>query len=151
MDSRQLSEGDWKAAIAKISHELYDDNITIHPNRVGISLWAVDHRGKGARRSPSGRRLHNACWHVHRDVLRELFSHYPQAKIRTGLITYVGAEGFERDYPATGNQMTWAGGTSRRFMDLCDCETDQAAERLQDVEDELSAWEDNPDVQEVSF
>jgi hypothetical protein len=146
MDSRQLSEADWKAAIAQISAALYDDNITIHPNRVGISLWAVDHKGKGARRSPSGRRLHNACWHVHRDVLRLLFERHPQAKIRTGLATYIGREGFERDYPATGSIMTTAGGRRTPFRSLCDCEDAEMTSRLMTIERELDDWESGPDA-----
>lgn len=151
MDSRQLSEADWKAAIAKISAERYGDNITIHPGRVGISLWAVDAHGKGARRSPSGRTIHSACWHVHRDVLRELFAHHPQATIRTMLATYRGADGFERDYPATGSIMTQAGGRRTPFRSLCDCEDDAMTNRLVALERELSDWEGGSDADERTF
>jgi hypothetical protein len=149
--SKEVNSYAFEAIVAKVSHERYGGNLVVHPHQVGLGLWAVDHRGKGARRSPSGRRLHSACWHAYRDTLRELFAQHPKATVTTALATYRGAQDFEESYPATGLHMTYAGGRERPFMNLCDCETDQAAERLAAVEEELAGWEYDDDAQRVRF
>jgi hypothetical protein len=79
--------------------------------RASYALRAVSSRKVGARCSGSGRRTVASCWHVHRDVLRELFKINPKARVVSGLgervdgkfkrTVYNGSDGFERDFPDT--------------------------------------------------
>lgn len=48
-----------------------------------------------------GRRLYAACWHAHRDVMRELFDTWPRATLISALATYRGAEDFDVSYRGT--------------------------------------------------
>lgn len=66
----------------------------------------------GLRDGPAYRRVnqHNGrtvpgavCWHGHRAFMRELYRHAPEAKIRTALANYDGAEHFERTHSQTAH------------------------------------------------
>ncbi|MHA2063481.1 MAG: hypothetical protein ACXABY_03775 [Candidatus Thorarchaeota archaeon] len=45
----------------------------------------------------------HACWHAHRDFLRELFNMCPTAKVKTFLVYYKNREDFENKFQATGD------------------------------------------------
>lgn len=59
--------------------------------RVGVKSWSGE----------PGRRINAACWHVHRDFLREVFDINPDAKVISALATYNGEEDFEDKFPDT--------------------------------------------------
>lgn len=43
----------------------------------------------------------NVCWHGHRDFMREVFKHEPNARIKTSLAHYRSREDFEARYRGT--------------------------------------------------
>lgn len=99
--------------------------------RASYALRAADSHKNGARRGSSGRATVSSCWHVHRDVLREIFKINPDARVVSGLgervdgkfkrTVYNGSDGFESDFPGTawinvGSEMCPA-----YIGKLCDC------------------------------
>lgn len=52
-----------------------------------ITLKVLDSKNKGARRSFNGRRLINACWHVHGDFFEELLKINPKVVIKAATKT----------------------------------------------------------------
>lgn len=99
--------------------------------RASYVLRAVSSRKSGARCSGSGRRTVASCWHVHRDVLREVFKVNPDARVVSGLgkivdgkfkrTTYNGSDGFERDFPGTAWINVGSDWCPAYIGQLCDC------------------------------
>jgi hypothetical protein len=60
------------------------------------------------------------CWHAFGHFLRCLFEINPEGRVKTGLMDYRGASGFEDTYPATdgniGSQME-----PLMYSEACDC------------------------------
>jgi hypothetical protein len=127
MRSREVNSYAFEAIVVKVSHELYEGNIIVHPNAASLRLSVASSRGPGARRSHSGRRMAAACWHAHRDVLRELFSQYPHATVRTALATYRGREGFEDWFEMTGATNVGSIAEPQRMDEACDCKLRELA------------------------
>lgn len=96
--------------VERISVNEYQGNIAIKDmaklsaSTIRFTLKAVNSRAYGARTSWQGRHGPYASWEAIRDVLREVFHHFPQANIYTMLADYKGQEGFEREFPKTGEQ-----------------------------------------------
>jgi len=57
--------------------------------------WSVDTFGY------RGRRTIFACWHAHRDFLREVFAINPNAYVRTDIAVYKGEQDFKLKLPGT--------------------------------------------------
>lgn len=58
------------------------------------------------RKSPTGRRIGNVCWHGYRNFLQEMFERYPNARVITGYhghIEYDGIEDFLNSFGETGS------------------------------------------------
>lgn len=99
--------------------------------RASYALRAVSSHESGARRSGSGRRTIASCWHVHRDVLRELFKINPNARVVSGLgkivdgkfkhTVYKGSKGFENDFPGTAWINVGSAMCPAYIGQLCDC------------------------------
>lgn len=116
----KTDEGTLMVALRLANHK-YADNLMFDETGSNYNRGAIRARGgsvlafrlnvqsshgPGHRMTPGmyGRKPHRlraACWHAYRDFLRELFRLAPTAVVRTSLATYRGAEGFERDFPAT--------------------------------------------------
>ena len=64
------------------------------------------------------------CWHGHRDFMKELFKRFPAAVLESCFTKYKGAEGFERDYPATGRHNIGSQAYPCELADACYCEAD---------------------------
>jgi hypothetical protein len=126
MRSREVNECQWRAIIAKVSHERYEGNLTENPHSAGMGLYTHDSHGPGARRSHSGRRMRVACWHAWRDVLAELFEQYPEATVRTALATYKGKGGFEDWFEMTGATNIGSFMEPLRMDEACDCRLREA-------------------------
>lgn len=153
MRSRQVNAYQWQAIVAKVSHQLYKDNLIVHPNAASLRLSVASSRGPGARRSHSGRRMASACWHAHRDVLAELFEQYPHAKVVTAMATYDGKARFELLFEDTGMRNAGSAMAPVRYQDLCDCEDSTVLDdqdRLDAIEGQLDDWEIE-DAQRVRF
>lgn len=121
---------EFRQIVCRVSSRQYDGNVTIadfgvySSRRFHAAIRVSSSRGKGARRSASGRRIASACWHAHRDILIELFRLFPDARVRSGRIgpvDYKGADGFRADYPETGQADVGWVFLPVRITELCEC------------------------------
>ena len=76
---------------------------------------------KYGRISASGRRVKALCWHGHRDLFRHLFQAMPDLEIRTARATYKGLDGFEAEYPATGDYNIGSMMSPLAYRNACEC------------------------------
>lgn len=132
MDIRGITYDQMLAAVAAVSPE-YDGNVEIHqdakpltqgvrgPNGFRGRIRVKSSREAGARRSWSGRRTVSACWHVHRDIMVEVFNLNPSARISTSLADYRGREDFLNKYPGTAHHNIGSMMTPAYMPELCDC------------------------------
>lgn len=75
----------------------------------------------GTRTAASGRRGPWACWHAYRDTLAAIFAAYPHAVVTTAHARYVGAAGFDREYPRTARVNVGSEAVPARMPSLCAC------------------------------
>jgi hypothetical protein len=125
-----LSRSQWVETVEDVGADLYGGNLrdndtnekrTSRSVRVTGTIRARDSRGPGARRSGSGRRGPWACWHAHRDVFREVFERYPEARINTAMAHYT-ADNFEETFPETANRNVGSMVRPAYMDNLCECE-----------------------------
>lgn len=76
----------------------------------------------GGRRAPDGRKVAAACWHVHQDIMRELFSQFPQARLKSMMADYRGKEDFEDNFPETAWVNIGSEANPCYSGDACGCE-----------------------------
>ena len=114
----------------------YSDNLTWRDTRdmtnsratiTRFTLRVHSSRGPGAHQSSCGyngkrRRGVAACWHAHRDVLRAIFTRYPNAKVKSAFATYDGLDGFLRTFPATYDRNAGSAAYPVCYGDLCECD-----------------------------
>ncbi|WP_181785673.1 hypothetical protein [Streptomyces phytophilus] len=105
-----VSLPDFYDITARVSRERYGGNVIVHDgarwsgrNRITARLSVADSRSAGARTSARGRHGRWACWHAHRDVLRAVFQHRPDARVTTMLAAYRGLDDFENTFPDTAH------------------------------------------------
>jgi len=91
-----------------------------HGTRWRGTIGVYSSRQPGARRSWSGRRLAAPCWHVYRDVIREILRE-PGRRVTTSMARYT-SENFEDLYPATGHVNIGSRVEPRKMPDLCECD-----------------------------
>lgn len=66
------------------------------------------------------RRIAAVCWHGHRDLMRLLFERHPDARLKSALADYRGAEDFDRKYLGTrGSTNAYNVGLS--YGEACTC------------------------------
>lgn len=94
-----------------VSSETYGGNLVVAPgarqvskNVINARVTVRDSYKHGARMSARRRHMRAASWHAYRDVLGYMFAFYPEATVTTEMARYVGREGFEENYPATGEK-----------------------------------------------
>jgi hypothetical protein len=128
-----ITPDQFACVVRDVSNTRYDGNVRVDWGEWGPALLnqagtrfrgrvlVYSSRGKGARRSWSGRRLAAACWHVFRDVVREALARYPDAVITTSMARYT-AENFESTYPATGEVNVGSMFEPAYLPDLCECD-----------------------------
>lgn len=146
-----VSLTDFHSIVDTVSRDRYDGNLKVQRDaidlhgkrapriRARVTVASVGfHEGlptdktlKGVRRSGSEfsrsaktgktQRIHAACWHAYRDVLTELFDRYPNAIARTAMAKYEGKDGFERNYPNTGDTNIGSMMYPMCAADACDC------------------------------
>ncbi len=81
MKVRKATEEDLRKAL-ELTNKEFDGNVIF--NRLDFPTFTLkvkDSKGKGARRGDSGRRLINACWHVHGTFFDKLFEVNPDAYV----------------------------------------------------------------------
>lgn len=118
-----VTEEEIRDTVRLVSSTLYGGNVTVdirgmRGRAVRFGLRVKDSRGNGAHRSAFGRRTRSACWHAHADFFRSLFYLAPDARIKTAMADYRGADGFRRDYVFTGMQNV---GSMVRPVQLREC------------------------------
>ena len=137
MKIKGIDESALREAVRTASADLYDSNIVFkrEPEWVGnylhFTLTVIKASEPGGRRSHSGRRVAAACWHAHRDVMREIFLRAPDALLVTALARYEGAQCFEDSFEATGDrnigsqarveQLKCSGFMPLSMREACDC------------------------------
>jgi hypothetical protein len=101
-------------------NELFHNNIVMETEPRSfyylVRLKVKNNRGKGARRSPNGRRLPNACWHVYGYFIDKIFEIDPEAVVHTA------GEIFKKE---TWYWKDWNAGSLMNpvyISELCDCE-----------------------------
>lgn len=127
MKIKGITEQDLINAVETASNDHYDGNVIFKrtPDRKGnflnFTLTVRNSRELGGRISHSGRRIAAACWHAHRDVMREIFDRAPDAILVTALARYEGRDDFERKYRATGEQNIGSMVQPMSMINACDC------------------------------
>jgi len=103
---------------------------------VRFSLRVRSSREKGAHKSPRGRRTVSACWHAHRDIMREIFRHDPDAFVGSMMARYEGELSFLARFPATYYRNAGSMARPIHYGALCECGTygPRHPERSTDVE-----------------
>lgn len=94
----------------------------IVPYESGAKFLPVGQPACGARLSWNGQRIKAACWHAFRDVLMQLFTEFPEARVYTSMAKYKGMDGFLANYPPTGHQNIGSMASPVTMPQLCDCE-----------------------------
>jgi hypothetical protein len=100
--------GELQRALENVNKQ-YDGNIRFQRFDGGVkwtnfTLRVNDSRGPGAGSSWGGRRSISACWHAHRDFMKELYKLNDGATIISVCARYDGREDFEAKFEATGSQ-----------------------------------------------
>ena len=127
MKIKGITEKTLRNIIDVVSLEMYDGNIKFkrEPEQKGNFLHFTVTVNKaadpGGRRSHTGRRVAAACWHVHRDIMREIFDANPDAILVTAVVRYEGRDDFERKYRATGEQNIGSMAQPLYYINACDC------------------------------
>ena len=115
------------AIVREVSARDYNGNIRFKrsPEPAGralqFTLTVADSRGPGGRLSHSGRRVAALCWHGHRDVFKEIFARFPDARLQSAQADYRGRESFERTFPATGDANIGSLMCPMCYRTACDC------------------------------
>lgn len=139
-----LTLSQFQACTSFVSYSRYSGNGIVHPdardrpaqrsretgqlrNQCQARLTVSDSHGAGSRLTVSGRHGPYACWHLYRDVLREVFNQFPGAVIISGnywRVTYRGYDGFQELYPATGRKNIGSPIEPVTMPELCSCGLD---------------------------
>jgi hypothetical protein len=121
-----VTESQAQAVMAKVSRKLYKGNLEFaylepHANHVQFTLRVRDSHGKGARTGMTGRHMISACWHAHRDLMREIFAQYPQARLVSAQAVYNDAADFQQKYQATGYRNIGSMMQPLTYEQACEC------------------------------
>jgi hypothetical protein len=92
--------------VGVVSYEKYDDNLTFkrcdeNGSHIIFTLKVRNSHGKGAKRSPNGRRSVAADWEAHYNVMKSLFDAHPNARLKSALADYKGKSEFLQKAAAT--------------------------------------------------
>ena len=93
----------------------------LNAKRIDFTLRVKDSKGEGGHRSHSGRRTVSACWHVHRDVMKEIFDINPSATLKTSLAYYKGKDDFYEKFEETGLKNIGSDWYPAYASEGCDC------------------------------
>jgi hypothetical protein len=88
---------------------------------INFTLRVKSSHALGARISFSGRHIPSACWHAHRDFMREVFELAPDAVLTSCRAQYEGKAGFEANYPKTGAINIGSMMQPMSFASACEC------------------------------
>jgi hypothetical protein len=101
-------------------NKIFNNNISMETEDRGlyylVKLKVKDSKEKGGRRSPNGRRLSSACWHVYGYFIDTIF------ELDKDAVVYTAGKIFNRD---TWHWIDWNVGSLLNpifISELCDCE-----------------------------
>ncbi len=142
LTSRVLTQDDVNRIVAEVSRDYYDHNLTVETRAtsahgIGIKLGTNDSHGIGSRRSWSGRHGKWACWHAFRDVLAGIFLADPNARVRTSMTVYKGAEGFLSEYPETAYTNVGSMMSPAYMPEQCDCGSHWESSIIHELNDKV--------------
>jgi len=126
MNIKHVTTAQMETALATVNRA-YDGNITFkrfdpqHNGGVHFTLGVRSSKAPGGRRSHTGKRVAAACWHAHRDFMKEIFALVPNAVLRSCHACYKGKAGFERDFPNTGYINIGSMMQPLEFQNACEC------------------------------
>lgn len=113
-----------------LANEQYGRNVAFKriPEKSGrafrVTLTVRNSHEAGSRRSRNLRgirRVSAACWHVHRDFMKEVFRINPEARIQTALADYKGLEDFQAFFPVTGGTNVGSRAQPLAISEACNC------------------------------
>lgn len=115
-----------EAIMLRVSRKRYRGNLEFvyveqHRNHVQFTLRVKDSHDKGARLGHTGRHMVSACWHAHRDLMREIFTQYPEARLISAQAVYNGAADFTQKYLATGYKNIGSMMQPLTYEQACEC------------------------------
>ena len=137
MIAKNVTMEDLQKALASVNSR-YQGNIKFKTlehkgNRISFTLTVIDSKAPGHRRTPSGKRLAAACFHVHGHLFEELFRISPEAGILSSG-SLANPQKPKWITKAGGNWQDWQMGGYPPMMvsRACDCNADAQAgvERL---------------------
>ena len=108
----------------------YSDNVIVNnleqlsKNRITATIRVKDSKGPGAHRGPSGRRTIGCCWHVHYDIMDDIFGLNEDARIQTAMATYRGVNDFTNKADEVGEINVGSRVNPISFIDTCDCDSE---------------------------
>ena len=125
MEFRNTSIKEMEKALRVINHAYAGNIILLNPEVVGVRVKRIKSRlsvksskETGGRRGVSGKRVHAACWHAHRDFMVALFGLNPDVEIKSAMATYKGKDDFEVKHHNTNFQNI---GQGQSYGSACDC------------------------------
>lgn len=129
MKLRGMCVTDLRFIVERISTNKYSDNLICDAGDLGtkrvpgtnFTLAVRSSFGPGARRSGSGRRMPKACWHAHRDVMVDIFTLAPDARLTSALADYRGLEDFLAAFPHTAHTNVGSQMQPAEIGSLCEC------------------------------
>ena len=91
-------------------------------NGFNFTLRVKSSKGLGHRLGFTGRNMAKACWHVHRDFMKNIFKLRPDATIVSCHAVYDGIGDFEAKFSDTGYANIGSIMSPLQFQDACECE-----------------------------
>jgi len=128
MIARKVTEQEMYKAIRETAAQ-YAGNVkfkTFTPKGKGFNFTLTVHKAAdaGGRRSAEGRKIAAACWHVHRDFMRNLYTLNPAAVIISSFARYEGRADFEETHGTTGDRNIGSGFNPQSYRNACKCTDD---------------------------
>jgi len=90
---------------------------------IHFTLRVKNSRGPGHKISHSGRHIVAACWHAHRDFMKEVFNQFPNAQLISCFANYNGKTSFENQFEKTGQINIGSPYRPLRMDEACACST----------------------------
>lgn len=121
-----VTKSQLEAIMARVSRRQYKGNLEFthleeKRNHCQFTLRVKDSHSKGARTGRMGRHMISACWHAHRDLMREIFAQFPTAKLVSMQARYDGSVGFNQKFEATGYKNIGSLREPLEYRQACDC------------------------------
>lgn len=102
----------------KVNPRVTDEMRTPYGNRKKGEAGDAKYQRTGVS---TGHRVHAVCWHGFRDFFRACFERAPEAKFKTAMDTWNGAEDFEARYRESGMRNVGSQMMPMSAAEACSC------------------------------